>query len=347
MIKGSNPFQFLHGKEIKNLSVSDRLIYEHAGFVYWRKRGFPFPDLSIEQLVNEYHKFANSKGHIFSGSRQLKWSPLGLSVANYFHPEIWWTKCERFRTPMEVFDDDEMFRDCIRRAVKFWQDRRPLTPSNIRRISSTYVNTKRVSNFRPTVARALFERYSMDGGIILDPAAGYGGRMLGSFPLVRTYIGIEPNRNAYEGNLAMQKTLTNEIRGTVELFHRCAEDVLPQLSTSSVDLIIFSPPYFRRERYSNEPNQSWLRYRAYGEWKSGFLEAVLHQCQRVLRLRGFLILNVANTESHPVADNAKRILRNMLKFHYSYEMLIGSVPYHRNGKRGGFRHEPVYIFRKE
>ena len=32
---------------------------------------------------------------------------------------------------------------------------------------------------------------------------------------------------------------------------------------------------------------------------------------------------------------------------YCYQMMIGSVPYHRNGQHGGFRHEPVYIFRKE
>lgn len=347
MTEENKSFQFLHGQEIKELSECDRLAYEEEGFVYWRQRGFPFPDPSIEQLVNEYHKFARSKKSIFSGSRELKWSPLGLSVANYFHPDMWWTKCERFRTPIEVYNDDEMFYDCIRKVVKFWKDRRPLTPSNIRRILSTYVNTKRVSNFRPTVVRALFERYSNDDGVILDPAAGYGGRMLGAFPLLRTYIGIEPSKNAYKGNLAMQKILANEIRGTVELFNRCAEDVLPQLSTSSVDLVIFSPPYFRRERYSNEPNQSWLRHLSYEDWKSGFLETVLQQCQRILRPMGFLIINVANTESHPVADDAKTILRNLFRFHYSYKMLIGSVPYHRNGKRGGFRHEPVYIFRKE
>lgn len=346
-IELNKSFQFLHGQEIKNLPESDRLAYEQAGFVYWRQRGFPFPSPSIEQLLKEYHKFARSKKSIFSGSRQLKWSPLGFSVANYFHPEMWWTKCERFRTPMEVFNDDEMFRDSIRRVVRLWQDRRPLTPSNIRRILATYVNTKRVSNFRPTVACALFERYSNDGGVILDPAAGYGGRMLGVFPLLRTYIGIEPNKNAYKGNLAMQRTLANEIRGAVELIHGCAEDIIPQFSTSSVDLVIFSPPYFRRERYSNEPNQSWLRYLTYEEWKSGFLERVLQQCQRILRPRGFLILNVANTESHPVANDAKTILRNLLRFHYCYQMMIGSVPYHRNGKHGGFRHEPVYIFRKE
>ena len=343
----STAFQFLHGQEIKNMSESDRLAYEEAGFKYWRQRGFPFPDLSTEYLMNEYHKFARSEKPIFSGSRELKWSPLGLSLANCFHPEMWWTKCERFRTPMEVYNDDEMFYDCIRKAIKFWHDRRPLTPSNIRRILATYVNTKRVSNFRPTVARALFERYSNNGGVILDPAAGYGGRMIGAFPLKRTYIGIDPNNNAHKGNLAMQKTLAKETTGYVELIDRCAEDIIPQFSTGSIDLVIFSPPYFRREHYSNETNQSWLRYLTYDEWKFGFLERVLRQCQRVLRPKGFLVLNVANTESHPIANDAMTILGNLLKFHYSYQMMIGSVPYHRNGKHGGFRQEPVYIFRKE
>lgn len=325
---------------------TERIAYEEAGFRYWRQRGFPFPILSSEQLVSEYWRFSKSEVSIFLGHRQLGWSPLGLSLANNFHPHMWWTKCERFRIPMEVFNNDKMFRDCIRRAVKLWQDRRPLSPSNIRQMLATYVNTKRVSNFRPTVAKALIKKYSSDGDVILDPAAGYGGRLLGAISLKRKYIGIEPCQDSYNGNVSMVKALANEAKGTVELINGCAEDILRHFETSSVDVVISSPPYYKRERYSNDLNQSWLRYPTYEKWKSDFLKIILHECHRILRPGGVIILNVANTESHPVGNDAKLIAGSLFRFHYSYKMLIGSVPYHRNRKHGGFRYEFVYIYRK-
>lgn len=339
-------FPFLHGMEIMNMSESDRLAYEQAAFRYWRKSGFPFSTLTKDQLLKEYHRFASSKSSVFKGKRFLGWSPLGLLVANSFHKWMWWTKCEGFRTPMEVYNDDEMFQDCIRKAVRLWTDRRPLSPSNIRRMLSTYTNTKRVSNFRPTIARALFEKYSKNGDVILDPAAGYGGRMLGAFPLQRTYIGIDPNPDAYNGNLALLKALINETQADARLINQCAECELLRFDSSSVHLIIFSPPYFRRERYSNDANQSWVRYHTYHEWKTSFLAEVLEQCRRLLRPHGYLILNVANTESHPVADDTKAKAKKIFQYHYSYKMLIGSVPYHRNEQHGGFRYEPIYIYRK-
>lgn len=345
--QGNKSFMFLHGREINTMPESELMCYEKAAFVYWRKKGFPYPRLTNQKLVCEYLKFAHSNKPLFKTKRVLGWSPLGLSLANYFHPEMWLTKCEGFRTPMEVYRNDMMLRDCIHKALKFGRDRRPMTASNLRQMLATYVNTKRVSNFRPSVARVLYERYSPDRGVILDPAAGYGGRMVGALPLDREYIGIDPNTTAFLANKKMEETLSKLSHATIKLINERAEDALTRFESSLAHLVIFSPPYFRRERYCNEPTQSWLRYHTYYQWKSEFLASVLEQCKRILCRKGFLILNVANTETHPVANDACMIAKELFRFQYSYKMLIGSVPYHRNGKHGGFRHEPLYIYRKD
>src|SRR5262249_35757014 len=148
----------------------------------------------------------------------------------------------------------------------------------MRSMLSTYKNTKRVSNFRPSIARALYETYSNEGDTIVDPAAGYGGRLLGALPLIRRYIGFEPNKLAWLGNKRMFAALRKEALASADVIRKPAEDGLSQVTCSSVQLVIFSPPYFRRERYSNEASQSWRRYPTYDLWKKDFLATILEEC---------------------------------------------------------------------
>jgi SAM-dependent methyltransferase len=339
-------FAFLHGRELALLSERERVAYEDAAFSYWRAHGFPDLEISHREVLRRYDSFASRNRPVFASGRRLNWSGLGLGLANHFHPEMWTTKCEYFRTPMEVFLSDDMLRVGIRRALRLWPDRRPLNPPNMRRMLATFTNTKRVSNFRPTVARALYERFSSAGDTIVDPAAGYGGRLLGALPLARTYIGIEPNPASVRANVAMVKALGERVVARTTLIQACAEDALARLEPASAAFVLLSPPYYRRERYAQSDSQSWVRYPDYERWKAGFLEEVLQKCAACLRPDGHLALNVANTECHPVADDARAIAARLLKYRLTYRMLIGSVPYHR-WHRGGFRSEPIYIFRKE
>jgi len=338
----------LHAREIAKLSLAERADYEKKAFRYWRTRGFPYPLYSESQIVKAYRMFEASKNHILSPDGIIRWSPLGLGLANSFQPHMWSTKCERFRTPLQVFNSDPMLRDCIHRAITYWKKGRPVGPSGLRSGLSTYKNTKRVSNFRPTAARVIIERYSCDGEVILDPAAGYGGRLLGCLPLSRRYIGIEPSNLTCLGLSRMEDTLRHLVsfNASISLINAPAEEALPDIRSSSVDLVILSPPYFARERYGTAANQSWVRYPNYNSWKNEFLCSLLCHIQRVLKVNGILALNVANTEAHQIADDAKDM--GTLYFHLEAELrlLIGCVPYHRNGQRGGFRCEPLYVFRK-
>lgn len=342
-------FDFLHAREIARLSPSERENYEERAFRYWRQHGFPNPHYTESQIVKAYRTFAASRNHILSPDGIIRWSPLGLGLANSFQPHMWATKCERFRTPLEVFNSDHMLRDCIHRAIKYWKKGRPVDASGMRSILSTYKNTKRVSNFRPTAARAIIENYSRDGDVILDPAAGYGGRLLGCLPLSRKYIGIEPSNSTYLGLSRMERRLRHLVSpdASIALINAPAEESMLNIKSSSVDLVILSPPYFARERYGTAENQSWVRYPNYSLWKEEFLCRLLREIHRVLKPNGILALNVANTEAHKIADDAKDICIQYFHLVKECKLLIGSVPYHRNGQRGGYRCEPLFVFRKD
>jgi DNA modification methylase len=340
--------EFLRPERLARLSASRLRGYEEAAFRYWRARGFPYPKLSDSEIDTRFRSFVHSRRPVFGPGRSLTWSPLGIGLANHFHPHMWHIECQYFRSPVEVFHNDDFLRQCIARSIRINRDRMPLNANNMRVMLSTFINTKRVSNFRPTVARALYKRYSTDGDLIIDPSAGFGGRMLGLLPLKRSYLGIEPNAQSVGGLRKMLECLRGkpDTCAQVTILEGRSEEVLQEVPSRSAALVINSPPYFARERYSRDPSQSWIRYPDYENWKRHFLEAQVRQIHRILKRGGLYCLNVENTETHQVADDAFQIASKFFRRYYTYRLMIGSVPYHRNGQRGGYRSEPLVIFQK-
>lgn len=340
-------FPFLRPEDLASLSERRLRAYKERAFRYWRRRGFPYPELTESEIDARYAQFAGSTRSVISG-RDITWSPLGIGLANYFHRHMWDIRCEYFRSPMQVFRNDTFFRQCIDRSVRINRDRSPLNANNMRVMLSTFTNTKRVSNFRPSAARALYQRYSNDGDLIVDPSSGFGGRLLGVLPLDRTYIGIEPSSRAIAGLRSMHARLRTSqwTRASVELRQGQSEAWLRTVLPRSAALVINSPPYFSREQYSADPSQSSVRYPDYDDWKTHFLEAQMREIHRVLKIGGFYCLNVQNTETHAIADDARRIAGRFFRVFYCYRLMIGSVPYHRNGQRGGHRSEPLIVYQK-
>src|SRR5205085_207140 len=108
---------------------------------------------------------------------------VGVKLANFFHPQMWSVPVGPRRSPLDCFEDDKALRELIRKALRIWPDRYSVNESNLRRMLKTFSHTAGVSNFRPTAAKAIYERYSKSGNTILDFSAGYGGRLLGCMPL--------------------------------------------------------------------------------------------------------------------------------------------------------------------
>lgn len=344
----SHPLEFLRPERLSRLSPTRLRACQEAAFSYWRRRGFPYPQLSDSEIDSRFRSFARSRRTVFGAGRSLTWSPLGIGLANYFHPHMWRIECQYFRSPHAVFHNDDFLRQCIARSIRINRDRMPFNANNMRVMLSTFTNTKRVSNFRPTAARALYERYSSDGDLIVDPSAGFGGRLLGLLPLKRSYLGIEPNPDCVAGLRKMLDCLRHkpETQAEATVLEGRAEELLREIPSRSATLVINSPPYFARERYSRDRSQSWIRYPDYEDWKRHFFEAQVRQVHRVLKIGGFYCLNVENTETHLIADDAFRIASRFFRRFFTYRLMIGSVPYHRNGQRGGHRSEPLVVFQK-
>ena len=73
-----------------------------------------------------------------------------------------------------------------------------LDENRFRQSLKIYTGTQAVSNFRPTAAKMIYEKFG--GDAIWDMSCGWGGRLLGFLSSSRPkYIGTEPSSRTFEG----------------------------------------------------------------------------------------------------------------------------------------------------
>lgn len=340
-------FQYICGHEWLKLSPKKQEKYLEDATMYWRARGFPHYDLKERQIIQEYQQISVTKSEkIFLSDNQLQSSSVGLSLANYFHPQMWSVPTKKYKTPIDQFNDDKILKNLIRKSFVLWPSRKAASPSSIRRILVSYKDTRRVSNFRPTVAKAIIEHYSKPGDNILDFSAGYSGRLIASLTLDRHYVGWDPCSLQIEG---LNNTINRlkELclpKGSAEIHQVCAEDEII-LTNHKFDLIFSSPPYFDLEHYSNEETQSYLRYPDYQRWREHFLRKIIYYSKEILKPRRYFILNIANTNGNKLADDAYEICSEVFTHETTLHLRMGVLPFNRRQKNNNYRYEPVFVFR--
>ena len=342
-----DPTLTLKGRDwlLLNSRQQDRWI--ERGFEYWRSRGFPYPELSEKELLREVELLQNCRiGKVFKRTT-IQHSTTGLRLANYFHPQMWHVSVRGYRTTVELFENDECLRDCLRKAISFYPNRSSWNAQCLRSTLRTYRHTTRVSNFRPTVARAICAKFSQDGDRVLDFSAGFGGRLLGCLSLRRSYTGIDPCSSQVKGLRKMIRHVGHLLPGEASIMQACAEDILADFRPNSFDLVFSSPPYFNHEQYSTERTQSCMRFPNYNSWRKGFLERTLVLSHRVLKPGGKLAINVANPPGGlPLVRDTLDICTALLIPREVMSMPLLQLPQRRCVTTKAFKHERIFVFEK-
>ena len=333
-----------------SIQVSDEAINE----VYekFKAQGFPhYPTdynwrrLQLEKLL----KFDRSK-MLRPQKKTLGLSTHGLALAWSYMPHHWTIKCGYMKTPISVWEDEESLKHGIRKIVDgtFWSQKEyhQITSSDIRSILRRYAGTQAVSNFRPTSAAVIYDKFlekasSLFGGktgTTWDMSCGYGGRLLGAIAADVNYIGTDPCTETYEGLKGIREDWGNKNR-TIELHKLGSEEFKPDYC--SVDLCFTSPPYFDWEKYSEEDTQSYKKYPTRDEWLNGFLLDTIDNCHYGLKPGGHLLLNVANTQRIKNFEQEAIRLAKMIHFKHidTWYLQLAS-------QEGEHKREPIFIFQK-
>lgn len=307
---------------------------------HYYKVGFPYVQLNREQKIEIAQKLKNFKSDKLDlGENLIQQNMLGLNFANFYHPQMWEVECAGTFSPMYIFNNRKYFKQAILKRIQYSNTK--MQPFNIRK-SLMVFHTQRVSNFKPTVAKFIYDRYCPQGGTVLDPCAGYGGRLFGAWASdnVNFYVGIDPDDRQIKGNSAMAMDLHHiEKRLTTYLKRIPFENF--KGADQTYDMIFTSPPYFDTELYSYDKTQSWMRYRVYDKWVEKFLTPLIENSYQYLRRGCYFILNVGE----PITYDAVRIGKDVFGDPETMlRMRLSSVLGH--GKSGTFKIEPIYVWRK-
>lgn len=342
----------------EDLSDEDMLKYARRFAEYYQAMGFPYPTMTEEERKKDVARNKElGAANINEETGEVQQKMNGLSFCWHYHPHAFETPAgaDKSRTPMDVFNDIELLTSTIYKRMQSKHSGN-MSVNMLRKALRAYNGVQAVSNFRPTAAWSLYDRFAkmMDKEDIStwDMSGGYGGRLLGAVlsGIVRTYIATEPATDTFEGLSQMASDL--EDWGFVErdsgadmgigLVQKGSETWHPR---KSVDLVMTSPPYFNTERYSDEDTQSYVKFPEYEEWIEGFFRQSIKNAKACLKPEGLLVINIADVRTaKTLEDDALRIMQEEgFELIETLKLKLSGRP---NKKGELFRYEPIFVMRQ-
>jgi 16S rRNA G966 N2-methylase RsmD len=227
---------------------------------------------------------------------------IGMKLCEHFFPNFYEIQNKNGQSFSKLWNKDNLIK------ILRWNRKSHSTPylSELKRGIYFCCGLTKNTMYRPQMSKMICDYYKPK--IVLDPCAGWGGRLLGSVSSGSHYIAFEPNTKTYNNLQNMIKFLSVQDKVTL-----ICDDALnmEKYDLPKVDLILTSPPYFDLEVYTDEPTQSHKNHSTYDEWSEKFLKQVI-----------FKSLNLLNENGHSCWNVGKVGKKNMFdcvdKYHIEY-----------------------------
>ena len=257
-------------------------------------------------------------------------------------------------------------------------------------------------NFPALTAKWIYENYTNhikqeEPLHIYDSSSGWGGRIMGAMSSRKKthYVGTDPNPDNFIDDLGISRyeymakyyndkvvdthseTMSNffavEKQGnTYELFQDGSELISNnpkfQKYKGKLDLSFTSPPYFNREQYSQDENQSFKAYSEYEDWRDNFLRPTLTTIYEYLKNDRYILWNIADIKIgksiyFPLEQDSIDILQSLGgeykgKLKMTMAAMIGANVNKRESIETGmknlvqvgstwYKYEPIFVFHKK
>jgi transposase-like protein len=258
---------------------------------------------------------------------EINRSGIGMVASHTFHERVRMTARVRgYRSPLEMWADPADRQKIIDEA----ENRKH---SNLR--ASMSANCRPCWGFSPSVTKAVYQQFNARR--ILDPCAGWGDRLTAALALpgLQRYLGVDPN--------AALQPIYERIRDSlspgapVRVAQAAFEDA--DIPREEFDLAFTSPPYFDYEEYSDDPEQSFKRYRTPEAWRDGFLRPLVNKSTDALVPGGVFAINISDAGRAPVVEWLSEIAALRLDLHYIGTFLMPTGNFTR-------AREGIYCWRK-
>ena len=252
-------------------------------------------------------------------------------------------------------------------------------------------------NFPALTAKWIYENYTnhieQDEPLtIYDSSSGWGGRILGAMSTRKKvhYVGTDPNPDNFLDEEGISRyeyvakfynnnciddfsdKLTSFFNvekqsNTYEIFQDGSELIQNnpkfQKYKGKLDLSFTSPPYFNREQYSQDENQSFKAYGEYEDWRDNFLRPTLTTIYEYLKKDRYILWNIADIKIgestyYPLEQDSIDILKELgCEYRGKLKMLmtrmVGLDP-SKSGIKNAvefegkvYKFEPIFVFHKK
>jgi len=262
----------LFGNPVVGKKLIDRAILEKA--LMDTLRGVD-ADTLVSMMYSKYEA-------IIDFARLCNGDKTGEKISMLFNPHRYNTATHNSASIIAGFKKDS-FLSGLARATLFKESK---VKELLYQVLQLGINgVQYVNEFPPIISQKFCELFGARS--ILDPCAGWGGRMIGAASIGAFYHGFEPCTKTFDGLVSLGcflKLFDTGFDFVVENtpFEDCA-------LSAEYDLALTSPPYYDTELYSDEPTNSCNRYNTFTEWENGFYIPMI---EKTVKHSKYFIINV-------------------------------------------------------
>lgn len=225
----------------------------------------------------------------------------GMRLCQHFCDNFWRIENASGQSFEKAWQDHK-----IMDQVREWglQGMSQLWLSWIRRAVFMAASLPNSSFYRPHFSRQLIGMTGLSEGILFDPCAGWGGRMLGTLSQGWRYRSCEPNPETHANLSRMLAWLKSQhpTELDAEIYPRPVE-TFDIGTVGPVDIVLTSPPYFNLEIYNHDPAQSYNRFDTYDAWRDQWFVPLIERCLDHLKPEGISAWNVMNFKKHDLVKD--------------------------------------------
>ena len=249
-------------------------------------------------------------------------------------------------------------RPCVSYQIRLYKYGQKLFPLGLKAFRISW--SQYAVNFPPLTAKYLYEKFTRHISdqkrvVVYDPSSGWGGRILGAMSARTTiplhYVGTDPNTDHSVSENGVHRTkyeviadFYNRTKNEAVLFKQANTYDVYQLGSEVIgnnenfqqykgelDMVFTSPPYFSKEAYSDDPEQSYKKFSQYDTWRDGFLRPTLQTAVEYLREDRYLLWNIADAkfgnELLPLEQDSRDILESLgMVYQGVVKMALAQMP---------------------
>lgn len=172
--------------------------------------------------------------------------------------------------------------------------------------SLAFSGAKMPLDFPTDLARSLINEFCKERGAVLDPCAGWGGRLVGFLAShASTYNGTDASPEQIKGDDLIWRTFQGYTEHEKAVTLNCIPFEKTMLQNESFDFAITSPPYFDTEKYMGG-EQSRETNGSYQEWREKFYRVLIEKVFAALKRNTFFCLQIGS-QRYPLLEDGKQI----------------------------------------